>query len=92
MAFDGKKQRNALTAAENALRALADGNRKRALANASRAAELDQIGVYTDLAGAVTDIVDELDDGARPNAAAWDRVAATLDAGPLMFLVEELRA
>lgn len=88
--FDGKKQRNALTAAENAVRALASGNADRATANARRAAELDQIGVYGGFAGAVVEIASDLDD-AGPTAAQWDEVVAHLEPGPLSFLVEELR-
>ena len=90
MEFEGKKQRNALTAAENALRALADGNASRALANASRAAEMDQIGAYGKLAEAVTAVAAAAD-GAAPTDAQWDDVAAALDPGPLAFLVDELR-
>lgn len=90
MEFDGKKQRNALTAAENALRALADGNTSRAAANASRATDLDQIGAYRGLADAITAIAAS-SEGAPPTDTQWDDVAATLDPGPLAFLVEELR-
>lgn len=88
--FDGKKQRNALTAAENAVRALADANLSRATANATRAAELDQIGVYADFATTVGRIAGELADS-TPNDEQWDAIAATLEPGPLAFLVEELR-
>ena len=87
MTFDGKKQRNALTAAENALRALAEGNAARARANASRAADLDQLDVYAELAAAV----DEAAGAERPTAEQWDAIAATLEAGPLTFLIDELR-
>ena len=90
MEFDGKKQRNALTAAENAVRALAAGNADRATANARRAAELDQIGAYAGFADAVVEAASDLDD-AGPTAAQWDAVATQLEAGPLSFLVEELR-
>lgn len=90
MEFDGKKQRNALTAAENAVRALASGSADRATANARRAAELDQIGAYAGLAEAVVGAASDLDD-AGPTAAQWDAVAEQLEPGPLSFLVEELR-
>lgn len=90
MEFDGKKQRNALTAAENAVRALASGNAARATANARRAAELDQIGAYGGFADAVVDAAVDLGD-AGPTPAEWDAIAARLEPGPLSFLVEELR-
>lgn len=88
--FDGKKQRNALTAAENAVRALAEGNAGRASANARRAADLDQIGVYSEFAGVVLTITSDLEEGG-PSPSQWDAVAAALEPGPLAFLVAELR-
>ncbi len=88
--FDGKKQRNALTAAENAVRALASADADRAAANARRAAELDQIGVYAGFAEAVVAAASDLAD-AGPTSAQWDGVSAQLEPGPLAFLVEELR-
>lgn len=88
--FDGKKQRNALTAAENALRALADGNASRASANARRAADLDQIGAYAGFTDAVLTTTADLDEGG-PSPSQWDAVSAALEPGPLAFLVDELR-
>jgi hypothetical protein len=88
MVIDGKKQRNALTAAENAVRALAGGDAKRAMANAMRAVELDQIGLYGGFAEAVTAAAGA---GQTPGPDQWDAVAATLDPGPLTFLIDELR-
>lgn len=88
--FDGKKQRNALTAAENAVRALAAGNADRASANARRAADLDQIGAYSGFADAVLTITPGLAESG-PSPAEWDAVSAALEPGPLAFLVDELR-
>ncbi len=87
MTFDGKKQRNALTAAENALRALAGGNVGRAKTNATRAAELDQLGVY----GGFADVVERIAQEAPPTEAQWDAIAAAVEPGPLTFLIDELR-
>lgn len=88
MEFDGKKQRNALTAAENAVRALAEGNSTRATANARRAAELDQVGSY----GVFAESIARVADGETPpTATSWDQIAATLEPGPLSFLIDELR-
>jgi uncharacterized membrane protein len=89
--FDGKKQRNALTAAENALRALAAANADRATANARRAAELDQIGAYAGFADVVVAVAGELDESG-PTAEQWDTIVSELGPGPLAFLVEELRS
>ncbi len=90
--FDGRKQRNALTAAERALRSLAGGDGSRARSTAAKAAALDQIGAYAGLEEAVAAAAAELDSGGSVPASAWDRIAAVLGPGPLGFLVAELRA
>ncbi len=51
--FDGQKQRNALTAVEQAIKARAAGNMDRTLANARKAEDLDQIGIYAGLTEAI---------------------------------------
>lgn len=89
--FDGKKQRNALTGAENALRALADGNAARATKNAMSATRLDQIGAYAGLEEAVRVAVAELDDRGEVSTASWNLLAGVVGDGPLGFLVDELR-
>ena len=89
--IDGKKQRNALTGAEQALRALGAGDGDRARKNAAKAAELDQVGAYADLVAAVDDAAADLEGGGEVSAASWDAVAEAVGAGPLSFLVEEMR-
>ena len=91
MDFDGKKQRNALTGAEQALRALAAGQPERATKNADKAAGLDQIGVYSGLPDAVAGAAAELDTGAEISQASWDRLKDVVGVGPLSFLIDELR-
>ena len=92
MDFDGKKQRNALTGAEQALRALANGQSTRAVKNAQKAADLDQIGAYTSLPDAVGMAASELDDAGSVSAASWDRLKEVVGIGPLSFLIDELSA
>ncbi len=89
--FDGRKQRNALTAAEKALRALAGGDGARARSAATKAAALDQIGAYAGLEEAVAAAAAELDSAGSVSAPAWDRIAAVVGPGPVGFLVAELR-
>lgn len=91
MDFDGKKQRNALTAAENALRALADSNVARATKNATSANRLDQIGAYAGLGEAVRVAVAEVEHEGEVSADSWDLLAKAVGDGPLGFLVDELR-
>lgn len=90
--FDGQKQRSALTAAEQALRALGSGDGAKAQQRAAKAAELDQIGIYRDFAGEVKAIATGLEAGAAVDDAGWDRLSATLGLGPLSGLIDELRA
>lgn len=89
--FDGHKQRQALTAAEQALRALGDGNAAKARSSAAKAAELDQIGLYGEFVAAVDPLVADLDSGRIIDDAGWDSLAAALGMGPLSALIDELR-
>ncbi len=90
--FDGQKQRRALNAAEQTLRALAEGNAAQARKAAAKAAELDQIGLYTDFARAVVPLVEQLEGGRPVDDAGWTSLVDTLGIGPLSGLVDELRA
>ncbi len=90
--LDGNKQRNALTAAEQALRALGSGRPDRARKNAAKAAELDQIGVFASFASAVEAAAADLADGGPVSAAHWDGIAVAVGPGPLAFLVDEIRS
>lgn len=90
--FDGQKQRRALNAAEQTLRALAEGNAGQARKASAKAADLDQIGLYADFALAVTPLVAQIEAGSSVDDAGWTSLVDTLGIGPLAGLVEELRA
>lgn len=89
--LDGKRQRQALTAAERAIRALGDGIADRAVRSSAKAAELDQLGVFADLPGAVEAAAQQIEEAGAVSREGWDMVAAAVGAGPLQFLVDELR-
>ncbi len=89
--MDGQSQRRALTAAEQAIQALGAGDGDRAVAAARRAAELDQVGAFADLVGAVAVAAADLTASGAVGTAAWDGVAAAVGPGPLAVEVEALR-
>lgn len=89
--FDGQKQRSALTAAEQALRALGAGEADKARQRAAKAAELDQIGLYKDFEAAVAPLAEQLDKGEGIADTSWDSLTAALGMGPLGGLIDELR-
>jgi len=89
--MDGKKQRNALTAAENSVRALASSNTTKAASAAAKAAELDQLGIYAELPGAVGAGIAEIEAGDRVSNVTWDEISAVVGPGPLQGLVGEAR-
>lgn len=84
MNLDGRRQRNALTAAERAIDALAAGDREAASLAASRAVDLDQIGVFGNLSAAVGAAPDPVDD------AGWETIRASLPPGPLHALIDSV--
>lgn len=88
---DGKQQRRALTAAERALAALGKGNGERAVGAAAKAAELDQLGVFAALPGAVATAAADVDSGGTVSPATWDSLEDAVGPGPLQFLIRELR-
>jgi hypothetical protein len=88
---DGKSQRNALTAAERAIRALGSGDADRAVSNAAKAADLDQVGLYAELPSAISGAAAQLDRAGAVDDAGWDAVASAVGVGPLAFLVTEVR-
>ena len=90
--LDGKRQRNALTAAERALRALGAGNTERALRSAAKAAELDQLGLFSSLSGGIASAVADLEATGAVVAKSWDRLERAVGPGPLQFLVRDLRS
>ncbi len=80
--FDGRQQRRALTAAEQAIKTLAGGDTAKAMTAAARATELDQIGAYAGFPEAVA---------AAARGEGWDALFDVVGPGPLQALVAELR-
>lgn len=89
--LDGKRQRNALTAAERALRALGDGNSERAVRSAAKAAELDQLGLFAGLPEAALGGAADIEASGSVGSRSWDRLETAVGPGPLQFLIGELR-
>ena len=89
MMSDGRKQRNALTSAEQALRALAAGQGGRAFKNAAQAANLDQIGAHVGLREAVALAVDDIDNAGVVSVDSWERLKGIVGIGPLRSLIDE---
>jgi hypothetical protein len=81
--MDGHQQRRALTAAEQALQALADGDSDRAQEAAGRAAELDQVGVFAGLMEAVASAAAEIAATGAVSRSGWQQLSAALGPGPL---------
>lgn len=86
--MDGHQQRRALTAAEQSLQALKDGDPVRAQEAARRAAELDQVGAFTRLVEAVDAAAAEIDTSGAVSRSAWQRLSATLGPGPLQAVAD----
>ena len=89
--LDGKRQRQALTAAERSLQALGAGNGERATRSAAKAAELDQLGVFAELSAEVARGAAEIAAEGEVGADSWDRLEAAVGPGPLLFLIRDLR-
>lgn len=89
---NGQEQRNALTAAEQALRALHKGNHERARQAAARAADLDQIGLYAALPAAVRAAVADLDATGVIGPGEIEALRAAVGPGPVQALVDDLSA
>jgi hypothetical protein len=77
-----------LTAAEQALQALADGDSERAQEAAMRAAELDQVGAFAGLVEAVGTAAAEIDTSGAVSRAAWQQLSAALGPGPLQAVAD----
>jgi hypothetical protein len=88
---DGKRQRNALTAAERSLQALGAGNSDRAARSAAKAADLDQLGLFSGLETAVAAAAADLDAAGAVTDSSWDGLEAAVGPGPLQFQIKELR-
>jgi hypothetical protein len=89
--MNGRSQRNALTAAEQAIRSLATGDADRARAAAGRAVDLDQVGAYAGFDSAVETALGQLE-ATGTVGDAWDMVAVAVPPGPLAIEVEQHRA
>jgi hypothetical protein len=90
--MDGQAQRKALTAAEQALRALGRRDAEAAERAARRAHELDQTGVYAAFPTAVGAAAAEIRRGEAVSEATWDTLEQTLGPGPLAAVVVSLRS
>lgn len=91
MQLNGKQQRNALTAAERSLQALGRGDAARARRSAQKAADLDQLGLFAKLPGAVTAAGSDIDSTGEITTESWDALSTAVGPGPLQFLITELR-
>ncbi len=89
--IDGQQQRKALSAAEQALRALLDGDPERATRAAARASELDQIDRYATFPDAVGVAAAEIAATGSVEGGTVDALLASVGPGPLQALVAELR-
>jgi hypothetical protein len=88
--LDGKRQRNALTAAENAIKAIGAGNGDRARKAAAKAAELDQIGAYAGFTAAIEQAAADLASGVVSDET-WATIAEEVGPGPLAALIDQVR-
>jgi len=89
--MDGQKQRQALTAAERALRSLADGNHgSRSLEAARKAIALDQVGLFTGLERAVARAVDEISASGSVSEGTRQQLLDVVGPGPLQAMVAEI--
>lgn len=86
--MNGQLQRKALSAAEQALRALIAGDGTKARRAAASAAELDQVGAFAGLVPLVDAAARELTAGPIP-AERWQEIADALGPGPLSALAGE---
>lgn len=81
--MDGQKQRQALSAAEQALRALVDADADKARRAAQRVADLDQVGAFDSLTGLVAAAATEIESDGSVTVGSWRALAEALGPGPL---------
>ena len=91
MSFDGHQQRKALTAIESAVGALGKGDADTARRAAGRAADLDQIGVYTAVPDAIDQILTHSEAGTTAPEELWDALGTAAGPGPGSAVVDQLR-
>jgi len=89
--MDGHLQRQALTAAERAIEALARKDAAGARMAVETAVEKDQVGLFSALADAVHLAATELEERGEIGESTWDMLADAVGPGPLLGLVEESR-
>lgn len=88
--MDGQAQRQAFSAAERALEALASRRIDAARAAARRAAELDQIGAFAGLPRAVDQAAEDLSNGEVISEMSLAALHAAVGPGPLEAAVDRL--
>lgn len=89
--MDGQSQRQALTAAERAIEALARRDPGAARSAVATAVERDQIGLFSRLADAVYLAASELESDEAVSEATINQLADAVGPGPLQALVDDLR-
>lgn len=89
--LDGKRQRNALTAAERSLEALGAGDGQRAIRVVGKAFDLDQLDLFTALPAAVATAANDLTTSGKVEAGTWDTLETAVGPGPLQYLIQEMR-
>jgi hypothetical protein len=87
--MDGQKQRQALGAAEQSVRALIAGDADRARATMARAVELDQVAAFDEAAPLVGGAADSLDATGVVATEQWSAIARALGPGPVGALAEQ---
>lgn len=87
--MDGQKQRRALTAAEQAIRALADGDGDTARRAIARALQLDQVAMFGEVAPLIDDAAAEVERAGGLAAERWRAIARALGPGPLAAFAEQ---
>ncbi len=88
--MDGQQQRQAVSAAERAIEALASGRPEAARAAARRAVELDQTGSLASLPRAVDQAADDLVGGRQISEMSMAALSAAVGPGPLEAAVARL--
>jgi hypothetical protein len=88
--MDGQAQRHALAAAERALDALEEGRTDAARSAARRAAELDQVGVFSAFPRAVEQAADDLVTNGSLSELSLAALIAAVGPGPLETSVARL--
>jgi hypothetical protein len=89
--MDGQQQRQALTAAERAIEAVARKDPAGARMAIATAVERDQVGLFAALADAVHLAAALLEQEGELTPATWDTIADAVGPGPLQGLVEAVR-